>query len=35
MNSKFRYISEDEVKKINLNEVFDNGIKQIPLLDNL
>ena len=35
MNSKFRYISEDEVNKINLNEVFDNGIKQIPLLDKL
>ena len=35
MNSKFRYISEDEVNKININEVFDNGIKQIPLLDKL
>lgn len=33
MNRDFKFITEKDLNKININEVFDAGLKQIPLLD--
>ncbi len=33
MNRDFKFITEKDLNKININEVFDVGLKQIPLLD--
>ena len=33
MNRDFKFIPEKDLNKININEVFDTGLKQIPLLD--